>query len=263
LVLSYIGYATREVKVGNSNIVNVTLSASNNALNEVVVTGYGSIKKKDITGSVSVISMDDNSAPASSSYKSLQGMVAGIQVSGSPGAGTKILIRGIASTGNHDYLAPAPQQNDESYKGITDNTFNDAKTTPLSTFSVDVDAASYSNFRRFINNGELPPPDAVRIEEMINYFKYNLAGPTNNDPVAIHTELSSALWNTKHQLLRIAVKAKTIATENLPPSNLVFSIDVSGSMNEANKLPLVKSSLKMLVEQLRPQAKSCYGSVCR
>jgi Ca-activated chloride channel family protein len=116
-----------------------------------------------------------------------------------------------------------------------------------------VDAASYSNFRRFINSGQLPPPDAVRIEEMINYFKYDLAGPTDGGPVAIHTELSNAPWNPKHRLLRIALKAKTIPTDNLPASNLVFLIDVSGSMSDENKLPLVKSSLKMLADQLRPQ----------
>jgi Ca-activated chloride channel family protein len=116
-----------------------------------------------------------------------------------------------------------------------------------------VDAASYSNIRRFINNGQLPPADAVRIEEMINYFKYDLTGPSNNEPVAIHTELSSAPWNPKHRLLRIGLKAKTIPTENLPACNLVFLIDVSGSMDEPNKLPLVKSSLKMLTDQLRAQ----------
>jgi Ca-activated chloride channel family protein len=107
--------------------------------------------------------------------------------------------------------------------------------------------------RRFINNGQLPPADAVRVEEMINYFKYDLAGPTNSDPVAIHTELSYAPWNPKHRLLRIGLKARTIPTDNLPASNLVFLIDVSGSMDEPNKLPLVKSSLKMLVDQLRSQ----------
>jgi Ca-activated chloride channel family protein len=144
---------------------------------------------------------------------------------------------------------------DESYKGIEENGFKAVSAEPLSTFSVDVDAASYSNVRRFINNGQLPPADAVRIEEMINYFSYNLPGPTDGGPVAIHTELSAAPWNSKHRLLRIGLKARTIATEKLPASNLVFLIDVSGSMNEPNKLPLVQSSLKMLVNQLRPQDK--------
>jgi Ca-activated chloride channel family protein len=140
----------------------------------------------------------------------------------------------------------------ESYGRIVENQFIDPKSTPLSTFAVDVDAASYANVRRFINNGQLPPKNAVRIEEMINYFHYDLPEPTNSEPVAIKTELSTAPWNPQHQLVRIGLKAKNVKTDKLPPSNLVFLIDVSGSMNEANKLPLVKTSMKMLVDQLRP-----------
>jgi Ca-activated chloride channel family protein len=233
LEFSFIGYLTQKVNTGNKNKIDVYLWASSNSLNEVVVTGYGGQKRKDVSASVSVIN------PSPQISRSLAGRVAGLQ------------IRGIASP-VYD-KSRAPEANDESYKGINENTFTNATSTPLSTFSVDVDAASYSNVRRFINNGQLPPADAVRIEEMINYFSYDLAGPVNNDPVAIHTELSSAPWNTKHRLLRIGLKAKTIPTKNLPPSNLVFLIDVSGSMNDVNKLPLVKSSLKMLVDQLRPQ----------
>lgn len=240
LEFSFIGYLTQKVNTGNKNKIDVYLWASSNSLNEVVVTGYGTQRKTVTTGSVSVVGMADTrqySPPAPS--RALAGLVAGLQ------------IRGIASPVYDKSLAP--EANDESYKGINENTFTNATSTPLSTFSVDVDAASYSNVRRFINNGQLPPADAVRIEEMINYFTYYLAGPVNNDPVAIHTELSSAPWNTKHRLLRIGLKAKTIPTKNLPASNLVFLIDVSGSMNDVNKLPLVKSSLKMLVDQLRPQ----------
>jgi len=143
------------------------------------------------------------------------------------------------------------EQNTESYKSFAENQFSDPKQIPLSTFAVDVDAASYSNVRRYINGGTLPPTDAVRIEEMINYFHYNLAGPVNEDPVAIHTELSSAPWNPQHRLLRIGLKAKSVKTEKLPPSNLVFLIDVSGSMYGGNRLPLVQASMKLLVDQLR------------
>ncbi len=144
---------------------------------------------------------------------------------------------------------------DESYQATVENKFQNPFRDPLSTFSVDVDAASYSNIRRYINNGQLPPKYAVRIEEMINYFDYNLPAPTNKEPVAIHTELSAAPWNPQHRLLRIGLKARVVATEQLPASNLVFLIDVSGSMSDANKLPLVQSSIKMLVDQLRPQDK--------
>lgn len=143
----------------------------------------------------------------------------------------------------------------ESYAGITENTFHKAAKTPLSTFSIDVDAAAYSNVRRFINNGNLPPKDAVRIEEMINYFDYEYAKPTGSDPVNIVTELAPAPWNNQHRLVKIGLKAKTIATDNLPASNLVFLIDVSGSMNSTNKLPLLVSSFKLLTDQLRAKDK--------
>ncbi|HWV75160.1 MAG TPA: von Willebrand factor type A domain-containing protein [Pseudosphingobacterium sp.] len=142
-------------------------------------------------------------------------------------------------------------ENTESYGKISENGFIDPKQEPLSTFAIDVDAASYSNVRRFINNGQLPPKDAVRLEEMINYFPYDLAAPSNGDPVAISTELSSAPWNAQHHLLRIGLKAKTMKTDKLPPSNFVFLLDVSGSMDDFNRLPLVKASMKLLIDQLR------------
>lgn len=151
-------------------------------------------------------------------------------------------------------LMPVPRlpgQSVESYQSLSENKFFYPTQEPLSTFAVDVDAASYSNVRRFINGGQLPPEDAVRIEEMINYFQYDLQSPRNGEPVAIHTELSTAPWNQKHRLLRIGLKAKSMETDQLPPSNLVFLIDVSGSMAGANRLPLVKTSMKMLVDQLR------------
>lgn len=245
LIFNFIGYQPQYINVGSNTKIDVILKDASNALNEVVVTAYGVQTRKDVTGSVTSIQ------PTSA----LQGRVAGVNIN-SPGAASKIYIRGVAEANkSYGYYAPAPVQNDESYKGVTENAFMNASSVPLSTFSVDVDAASYSNVRRFINNGQLPPADAVRVEEMINYFNYNMAGPTDDGPVAIHTELSSAPWNTKHRLLRIGLKAKTIPTQNLPASNLVFLIDVSGSMNDENKLPLVQSSLKMLVDQLRPQDK--------
>lgn len=142
--------------------------------------------------------------------------------------------------------------NDESYSPIVENQFINPTAIPLSTFATDVDAASYANVRRYINAGQLPPKNAVRIEEMINYFKYDLPEPAADKPVAIKAEVSTAPWNAKHQLVRIGLKAKTVDNAKLPPSNLVFLLDVSGSMDSPNKLPLVKTSLKMLVDQLRP-----------
>ena len=143
--------------------------------------------------------------------------------------------------------------NTEEYSRFTQNNFQRALDIPLSTFSIDVDVASYSNMRRFINNGQLPPADAIRTEELLNYFTYDYPAPRGNDPVSITTEVSAAPWNSQHRLVHIGIKAKEIAMENLPASNLVFLIDVSGSMSDQNKLPLLKSSLKLLVKQLRPQ----------
>lgn len=241
LTFSFIGFEPQTIKTGKSNTINVYLKASLKTLNEVVVMGYGTQRKVNITGSVATI----NQAPASANQK-LAGRVAGIAVSKNKMSSNGYMMADAR-------MMPPPIENDESYKSIAENGFKTVNSEPLSTFSVDVDAASYSNVRRFINSGQLPPADAVRIEEMINYFHYNIAGPTNNEPVAINTELSAAPWNSKHRLLRIGLKAKTIATDKLPASNLVFLIDVSGSMYDANKLPLVQSSLKMLVNQLRPQ----------
>ncbi len=150
-----------------------------------------------------------------------------------------------------DVIATAhPAWNTESYNAITENGFINVTNDPLSTFSIDVDTASYSNIRRFINQGSLPPAGAVRIEEMINYFSYSYPQPTGTQPFSVTTELGPCPWNMDHQLVRIGLKAKDIDKKNLPPSNLVFLIDVSGSMSAANKLPLLKQSMKMLVRQL-------------
>lgn len=139
----------------------------------------------------------------------------------------------------------------ETYESIEENPFLVARSNPLSTFSIDVDTASYSNIRRFINQGQLPPPDAIRIEEMINYFRYQYPQPEGDKPFSINTELSEAPWNPKHKLVQIGLQGKAISNEKLPPSNLVFLLDVSGSMEEQNKLPLLKSAFRLLVNELR------------
>ncbi len=141
--------------------------------------------------------------------------------------------------------------NTESYDKIMENEFLDAAQNPLSTFSIDVDVASYGNVRRFIRNGSLPPIDAVRTEEFVNYFSYNYPEPTGKHPFSVSTEIASAPWNTKHHLMMIGLQGRHISTDKLPPGNLVFLLDVSGSMNDPNKLPLVKSAFHLLVNQLR------------
>jgi len=144
----------------------------------------------------------------------------------------------------------------EEYEKINENPFWNPMKKPLSTFSIDVDVASYANVRRFLENGQLPPTDAVRIEEMINYFDYQYPQPTDEHPFKIITEVGSCPWSEENKLLHIGIQGKDIPTEKLPPSNLIFLLDVSGSMSNLNKLPLLKSSLKMLVnKKLRPQDK--------
>lgn len=143
----------------------------------------------------------------------------------------------------------------EDYEVFVENEFENPKQSPLSTFSIDVDNASYTNIRRFINNGQKVPKDAVRVEEMVNFFKYNYAQPKDKHPFAIHTEYSECPWNEKHKLLKIGLQGKDIPTDDLPNSNFVFLIDVSGSMSSQNKLPLLKESMKVLVNQMRKDDK--------
>jgi Ca-activated chloride channel family protein len=146
-------------------------------------------------------------------------------------------------------------QTQEDYDSFVENAFTNPKNEPLSTFSIDVDNASYTNVRRFINNGQAVPKNAVRVEEMVNFFKYNYEQPKSNHPFSIHTEYSDSPWNDKHKLVKIGLQGKQIDSDNLPNSNFVFLIDVSGSMSAQNKLPLLKESMKVLVSQLRENDK--------
>ena len=225
----YIGYQSKEVKVKNE-WMEVYLDQDDVKLEEMVVIGYGSQKKTMHTGAVSSV---------------LQGRSAGLMIRGT--GGYDMSVRPVVLP--YDLR----EVNTEEYGSFHENRFLTAKEQPLSTFSLDVDAASYGNIRRMINQGQIPPKDAVRVEEMINYFSYNYPQSRDGHPVGIVTETTTSPWNKKHQLVRIGVKAKEIPSETLPPSNFVFLIDVSGSMYDINKLPLVKSSMKLLVNNLRPQ----------
>lgn len=224
LLFQYVGYETQEVKLNSRQTITVALKVSIQKLEEVVVVGYASKKKQKVT-SATPSAIYGYTSPASA----LQGRVAGVSI--------------------HNDKA----YNTEDYDGITENRFRKVTDEPLSTFSIDVDGASYSNVRRMINYGQMPTEGAVRVEEFINYFKYKYPQPTGNDPFSINTEMSACPWNKEHKLVMVGLQGKEIATTNLPPSNLVFLIDVSGSMSDANKLPLVKASLKLLVDQLREQ----------
>ncbi|WP_210514339.1 vWA domain-containing protein [Hymenobacter terricola] len=259
LLFNFIGYLPVERPVGKVHTLNVALRADNKQLNEVVVTGYGVQRKSGITGSVSQV---------------MDGRVPGVQVQRAPGLRKAKRSRDkmIAADSQADYealpnaaYAPAqplptlPAREEagagDTYAHVKENAFFAVKNAPLSTFSLDVDNASYTNVRRFLNEGQLPPRDAVRVEEMLNYFRYDYAAPpaTSPDPVRISTELAVCPWETTHQLARIGIQARRIETAKLPPANLVFLVDVSGSMDESDKLPLVQAGLKLLVKQLRPQ----------
>ncbi len=146
--------------------------------------------------------------------------------------------------------APREAFNTEAYDSIAENDFLSAKENPLSTFSIDVDTASYANVRRFLNDGQLPPKGAVRIEELLNYFTYDYAPPTGDAPFSTNLEVADCPWQPDHRLVRIGLKGREIPAADRKPANLVFLIDVSGSMDEPNKLPLLKQSLRLLVDQL-------------
>jgi Ca-activated chloride channel family protein len=232
LVFSYIGFATEEVKIGASTSIFVMLNEDIQSLDEVVVTGYATVKKSEMTGAVSTISSD-----------ALSGRASGVR------------IRGVSSNiyGSRSQYQPVPEFNTEGYTAVHENNFKSPVKEPLSTFSIDVDAASYSNVRRFINEGKQPVKDAVRIEEMINYFDYDYPQPENGHPFSIFFELGQCPWNSDHKLLHIGLQGEKMMNTDVPPSNLVFLIDVSGSMDYSNKLPLVVKAMRLLVSQLRAQ----------
>jgi len=219
LVFSFVGYMREKVNVGGRNVINVILTPDVKRLEEVVVIGYGDRKKLSLTSSCTQVS-----SVCGSVSMSLQGRVAGLNVANA---------------------------SDESYGKIQENGFKSVSKNPLSTFSIDVDKAAYSNVRRFINDGQKPPADAVRIEEMINYFDYEYPQPTDDHPFAFFTEMSVCPWQPDHKLLHVGIQGKKIPVAKLPASNIVFLIDVSGSMDEVSKLPLVKSAFKILVNNLR------------
>lgn len=230
LVFSSIGFVSKEVKLTAQRVVNVGLSADSKALNEVVVTGYG-----------------------------LQGRGAGVSIRGAAKVkrGRHTADQSYGSVAATPYFPPPQPGAGDTYAGVAENGFRSAQKEPLSTFSIDVDAASYSNVRRFLQQGQLPPPEAVRVEEMLNYFQYDYPQPaaTAAEPFRVITEQAQCPWNPQHQLVQVALQARKVATDKLPPANLVFLVDVSGSMSGPDRLGLVQQGLKLLVQQLRPQDK--------
>ncbi len=246
LVFEFLGMNSEEKSINGNNVVDIQLKSSAISIDEVVVSAYGIQRQKKSLGySVKKVSPGSSSKLKIRGNSSLSGRTSGVQVK-SPGGFKKIekhQDRSDISTGS------------ESYAAIHENEFKTVKNNPLSTFSIDVDKASYSNVRRYINNGGKPPKDAVRIEEMVNYFSYDYPEPLGEHPIAVYSEIAACPWQTKHKLLHIGLQGKRIDNEKLPPSNLVFLIDVSGSMQDENKLPLLKEAFKLLVNNLRENDK--------
>ncbi|HEX6371716.1 MAG TPA: von Willebrand factor type A domain-containing protein [Longimicrobium sp.] len=234
---------------------NFQMAAQIILLEDVVVTGTaGATEARKVPFAVGTVS---GSAPPSSA---VQGRVAGATVvsgTGQPGNAPAILLRGpksINAPGNTAPNAPPAAHpggfNTEEYNLIQENPFLAVANNPLSTFAIDVDPASYSNVRRFIRDGQAPPRDAVRIEEMVNYFSYDYPDPRGPHPFAVVAEVGAAPWNPRHRLVHVGIQGRRMPQAQLPPSNLVFLVDVSGSMQSPDKLPLVKASLRLLVEEL-------------
>ena len=169
-----------------------------------------------------------------------------------PGVGDGAPFASAASQSATTFIAAGPSSefNTEAYAAVRENEFVTAKDNPLSTFSIDVDTASYSNVRRFLDEEIRPPAGAIRTEELLNYFRYNYPQPTGEDPFSVNLEVSRAPWNPERELVRIGLKGRELPAEERGPANLVFLIDVSGSMDEPNKLPLLQRSLSALVENL-------------
>lgn len=276
---SYTGYSSQKianVRVigGKANLLNAKMSSGVD-LCEVVVKYEAPMIEQDNTSQGMTIGADQIRNMPTRNVNALAGVGAGqkskrgrrgsrkkadggaaISIRSSRSNATNYYIDGVRVSGSQVQVSPSVNEEtgaSEGYSQITENSFQTASNTPLSTFSIDVDAASYSNLRRFIQRGQQPPADAVRIEEMINYFDYDYPEPKDYQPFEVITELSQCPWAPEHELLLIGLQGQKMMAEQLPPSNLVFLIDVSGSMGSENKLPLVKQSLKLLVDQLRPE----------
>ncbi|MEO6529134.1 MAG: von Willebrand factor type A domain-containing protein [Gemmatimonadaceae bacterium] len=243
---------------GDTVRVNVILTPSAASLDSVATLGVSERAAAADTRSANAPQRVDASKQSTVRQRAVTGGVAGA-VASTPapamgyGAGG---IRRSVSPPSEGRLRRFPRDsfNTEAYDRIDENPFRSPTVAPFSTFSVDVDRASYSNVRRFLNQGTLPPKDAVRIEELVNYFPYSDPAPSAREaPLRITTEVSPAPWNARHDLVRIALRARDVDMRRAPANNFVFLVDVSGSMQGPGRLPLVKQSLALLVNQLREE----------
>lgn len=283
---AFIGYATLYltsiiVEPKSTKFVDLKMQSSSIQLNDVLITRYkNKLIDKGNTAVKTTVSQEDFSNMTVRSATDVTKSTATVYADD---ASKDINIRGARSDANYYYIdgmkvlgsstlsrssysrktkktaaqvIPDPTAapvNNENYLAFQDNAFVKVSKEPLSTFSVDVDKASYTNVRRYLSQGYLPPQDAVRIEEMVNYFQYDYPQPQGEHPFSISTEFTDCPWNPDHQLVHIGIQGEKIEMTTAPANNLVFLLDVSGSMNSQNKLGLVKVGLNLLVDQMRPQ----------
>ncbi len=258
---SFVGFQSQTIekvplRQGETTPLNFELSSAL-TLDEVVVEYERPIIQKDAAGAPEIISREEiENLPVRGVYDvaaTLKGVVGDSQ-------GDDLRIRGGRNQevqhfvdGQKVQVNNPPPTDREGYSAIVENDFRRPTDAPLSTFSIDVDAASYANVRRFLDDGMMPVTDAVRIEELVNYFEYDYPDPEGEHPFAVVTEVSEAPWAPDHRLVHIGLQGERIDTDDLPPSNLVFLLDVSGSMNRPDKLPLLKQAFRLLASNLREQ----------
>ncbi len=278
---AFLGYATSRITdvvihADSINVVNFLMVEEGTMLEEVIVTTYKvPFLRRCETSTGGTVKAESIKSLPSTNINALAATTAGLSTVN----GSDISVIGCRSNSAYVYidgvrvkrnkikkLTPQSEslrkskrkakreykRGDESYNHFVENAFTQVANSPLSTFSIDVDRASYSNIRRIVNQGSLPPVDAVRIEEMINYFDYDIYAEANDHPIGMSSTLTECPWNKKHQLLHLSMNADKLDTQDLKPSNFVFLVDVSGSMGSPNKLPLVIESLELLVEQMQP-----------
>lgn len=272
LALPFAFFPTESDKLSNGTLIKRALPVADEQSGTVVLRGIGSIN-----GDPEPLYVVDGVPLNAENFKSIDTNdildvkvikdAGATSIYGNRGANGVIIVKTKSGLAKQQ-LTPVTteeEQNDEDEREIEvddsedgsfiENQFENTATTPLSTFSIDVDNASYTSIRRYLNDGETVPKDEVRVEEMINFFKYDYPQPKGKEPFSINTEYSDAPWNPQHKLLRIGLQGKIIEDNNLPASNFVFLIDVSGSMEDDEKLPLLKQSMKLLVNQMRKKDK--------
>ena len=277
----FIGYQTFsiqnvEIRSGYTTTLDFTLAEEDQQLSEVVVEYERPIIQRDAIGAPRTVTNDDyearsspgrsrraearSPAPSSSAAVREQEQLVGTipaqygDIRGGREGSVSHYVDGVrVASPPGDAGRYAPPVDRENYAAVEEVGFRRPDEHPLSTFAIDVDRASYANVRRMLLDGYLPPPDAVRIEEFVNYFTYDYADPEGRHPFSVTADVTTCPWAPAHRLVRVGLQARRLDLEDLPPSNLVFLVDVSGSMNSPDKLPLVQQSLRLLVRQLRPQ----------